>query len=142
MGSVVISSPHFYNSNDTLWQMFDGMSDPKLTPEKYETYSYIEPYTGAALSLHKRLQFNIPLHKHDDSAYMTNLWEENSLFPMFWLEEFADLDDDYKDKLDDMLTKPLKLIDGVQWAMFAVGAVMLIVSVVLLVMRKCCKKND
>ena len=36
--------------------MFDGMSDPDLTPEKYETYSYIEPYTGAALSLHKRLQ--------------------------------------------------------------------------------------
>ena len=36
--------------------MFDGISDPELTPEAYETYMLVEPYTGAALSLHKRLQ--------------------------------------------------------------------------------------
>ena len=39
-----------------MWQMFDGISDPELTPEAYETYMLVEPYTGAALSLHKRLQ--------------------------------------------------------------------------------------
>ena len=54
--TVTISSPHFYQSDDALWQMFDGISDPKETPEKYETYMYVEPYTGAALSLHKRIQ--------------------------------------------------------------------------------------
>ena len=48
---------------------------------------------------------------------MTDLWQEHSLFPMFWIEEFADLNDEYKDKLDDMLTKPLKLVDAAQWTM-------------------------
>ena len=48
---------------------------------------------------------------------MTDLWEDHSLFPMFWIEEFADLNEDYKETLDKMLIKPLKIIDGVQWTM-------------------------
>ena len=62
-------------------------------------------------------QFNIPLHRDSHSAYMENLWEEHSLFPMFWIEEYGDLDDTYKETLDDMLIKPLKIIDGVQWTL-------------------------
>ena len=61
--TVTISSPHFYQSDDALWQMFDGISDPKEKPESYETYMYIEPFTGAALSLHKRIQVD----KNDSS---------------------------------------------------------------------------
>ena len=48
---------------------------------------------------------------------MTDLWEEHSLFPMFWIEEFADLNDEYKDTLDDMLLKPFRIIEGVKWTM-------------------------
>ena len=48
---------------------------------------------------------------------MTKLWEPNSLFPMFWIEEFADIDEVYKDKLDDMLTKPLRSVDAAQYTM-------------------------
>ena len=48
---------------------------------------------------------------------MTDLIEDHYLFPMFWIEEFADLDLDYKEKLDDMLTKPLRLVDAAQWTM-------------------------
>ena len=48
---------------------------------------------------------------------MDNLWEEHSLFPMFWIEEYGDLDDTYKETLNDMLIKPLKIIDGVQWTL-------------------------
>ena len=48
---------------------------------------------------------------------MGELWEPYSLFPMFWIEEFADLDAAYKDKLDNMLTKPLNIVDAVQWTM-------------------------
>lgn len=135
--SVTISSPHFYQSDDKFWKMFDGMSDPNDNPSKYETYILIEPYTGAALSLHKRLQFNIPVHRMPDSAYMTKLWEEHALFPMFWIEEFGELDGDYKNKLDDMLTKPLRIVDAVQWTMFAVGVMLLILVVVMFVIYKC-----
>ena len=66
---------------------------------------------------YKNFQFNIPLHNDSHSAYMDNLWEEHSLFPMFWIEEFADLDEAYKETLDHMLITPLKVIDGVQWTL-------------------------
>ena len=52
------------------------------------------------------------------SAFMTDLIEDHYLFPMFWIEEFADLDLDYKEKIDDMLTKPLWLVDAAQWTLF------------------------
>ena len=52
----MISQPHFYQGEDKLWKMFDGMSDPMLDPARYETYSLVEPYTGASLSTHARLQ--------------------------------------------------------------------------------------
>ena len=66
-------------------------------------------------------QFNLPLHKDSHSAYLGNLWEDHSLFPMFWIEEFADLDETYKEKLNDMLFTPLKIVDGAQWTMVSLG---------------------
>ena len=62
-------------------------------------------------------QFNLPLHKDEHSAFLGDLWEDHSLFPMFWIEEFADLDETYKEKLNDMLFTPLKIVDGAQWTM-------------------------
>ena len=40
---------------------------------------------------------------------------------MFWIEEFADLDETYKEKLNDMLFTPLKIVDGAQWTMVSLG---------------------
>ena len=57
------------------------------------------------------------MHKAKDAAFMTNLWQDDALFPMFWIEEFADLDDNYKDTLDKMLGTPLKVVDAAQWTM-------------------------
>ena len=57
---------------------------------------------------------------------MTKLWKDHSLFPMFWIEEFADLNQEYKDKLDDMLTKPLKIVDAAQWTMVGLNHSLLI----------------
>ena len=53
---MVISQPHFYQGEDKLWKAFDGISDPMLNPSRYETYILVEPYTGAALSAHARMQ--------------------------------------------------------------------------------------
>ena len=62
-------------------------------------------------------QFNIPLHRDEHSAFMDKLKDPHYLFPMFWIEEFADLDLDYKEKLDNMLGKPLRLVDAGQWTL-------------------------
>ena len=36
---------------------------------------------------------------------------------MFWIEEFADLNAEYKDRLDKLLTTPLRAVDATQWTM-------------------------
>ena len=36
--------------------MFDGITDPMLHPDRYETYILVEPHTGASLSGHARMQ--------------------------------------------------------------------------------------
>ena len=61
--SVTISSPYFYQSDPKLRSVFEDMPDPEKTPEKYETYMLVETYTGAALSLHKRLQVGLDTRK-------------------------------------------------------------------------------
>ena len=65
----------------------------------------------------KQFQFNIRLNKQSNVAYLTNLWEDYSLFPMMWIEEFAELDEKYKVKLDHMLADPLMGIFVAQWAL-------------------------
>ena len=56
-----MSQPHFYQGEENLWKMFDGMSNPALNTSRYETFSYIEPYTGVSLKAHARLQV-FPYH--------------------------------------------------------------------------------
>ena len=60
-GAVVVSQPHFYQGEEKLWKMVDGMSNPALNTSRYETFSYIEPYTGVSLKAHARLQV-FPYH--------------------------------------------------------------------------------
>ena len=49
---------------------------------------------------------------------MTKLWvEQSALFPMFWIEEFAEIDEAYQRTLGDKLTWPLKIIHAIQWTL-------------------------
>ena len=49
---------------------------------------------------------------------MTKMWfEESALFPMFWIEEFVEIDETYQRTLSDKLTWPLKVIRAIQWTL-------------------------
>ena len=49
---------------------------------------------------------------------MTKLWvEESALFPMFWIEEFAEIDETYQRTISDQLTWSLKVICAIQWTL-------------------------
>ena len=63
-----MSQPHFYQGEEKLWKMVDGMSNPALNTSRYETFSYIEPYTGVSLKAHARLQ----VFSYHSSASLSN----------------------------------------------------------------------
>lgn len=62
----MISQPHFYQADENLWRMFDGITDPMLAPERYETYVLVEPHTGASLSGHARMQVFLNFNTFSD----------------------------------------------------------------------------
>ena len=66
------------------------------------------------------------MNKQKNVAYLTNLWEDYSLFPMLWIEEFADLDNRYKVKLDHMLADPLLGVFAAQWGLVRLNEFILI----------------
>ena len=98
-------------------------------PEEDETVFDIEPHLGMAVRIHKRLQFNTHLMPYDKIDVLNNVKE--TLFPIFWLEESADIDQANIDKLKDMLIKPLKIAEIGQWVAVGVGAALALVGLVL-----------
>ena len=71
-----MSQPHFYQGEEKLWKMVDGMSNPALNTSRYETFSYIEPYTGISLKTHARLQVFL---YHSSASY--------NLYPIIMIKE-------------------------------------------------------
>ena len=157
---VIVSSPHFYQVNilgskltgkklfvmtkplqlfypnnfifkgpDELHEAIDGMRKPN--PEEDETVFDIEPHLGMAVRIHKRLQFNTHLKPYDKIDVLNNVKE--TLFPIFWLEESADIDQANIDKLKDMLIKPLKMAEIGQWVAVGVGAALGLIGFVLFI---------
>ena len=58
---VWMTSPYFYQSPQFLRDDLEDFGDP--VPELHETTLDIEPITGIAVSLHKRIQVHA-LHRH------------------------------------------------------------------------------
>merc|ERR1711983_47406 len=73
---------------DELHEAIEGMRKPN--PEEDEAVFDIEPHLGMAVRIHKRLQFNTHLKPYDKIDVLNNVKE--TLFPIFWLEESADID--------------------------------------------------
>ena len=108
-------------------------------PEEDETVFDIEPHLGMAVRIHKRLQFNTHLKPYDKIDVLNNVTE--TLFPIFWLEESADIDQANIDKLKDMLIKPLKIAEIGQWVAVGVGAALVLVGLVLFTITLLKKKG-
>ena len=154
---VIVSSPHFYqvilfHSNNIakinncqvlnqgpkeLNEAIEGMRLP--IPEEDETVFDIEPHLGMDVRIHKRLQFITHLKPYDKNDVLNNVTE--TLFPIFWLEESADIDQANIDKLKDMLIKPLKIAEIGQWVDVGVGAALVLVGLVLFTITLLKKKG-
>ena len=52
-----MSSPHFFNSPDYIREDFEGIDEPSA--ELHETQIDVEPTSGVAISLHKKIQVMI-----------------------------------------------------------------------------------
>ncbi|TRY76195.1 hypothetical protein TCAL_02655, partial [Tigriopus californicus] len=123
---VWMSSPHFINSPSHFREDFDGIAEPN--PELHDTILDIEPNTGIVINLHKRVQINIPMLQDDEIDDLKYVQPE-TLVPIFWLDEGAEIDQENIDKIKSLVVTPVTATVGVQWTLVGLGALGMVACV-------------
>jgi len=120
---VIMSTPHFLGGDPVLVQAIEGLKPDK---EKHTTYLNLEPTTGLPIVAHKRIQVSVPLLRSD---YFTALKKvQETVFPVVWVDEGADLDDENADKLKSMLVTPFLAVNIGSGFIIAIGGILIILA--------------
>jgi hypothetical protein len=133
--------PHFYSADPRYNLMVDGLEPNE---EKHNIFLDVEPRTGAPLNGGKRLQFNMFLKKIDQISEtfslpmlrtrtqflfflaLTENFKNPRLFPVLWVEESIELNDELVGMIKSDLINVLRLIDILQWTFVGIGAALFV----------------
>ncbi|XP_012339100.2 LOW QUALITY PROTEIN: sensory neuron membrane protein 1-like [Apis florea] len=106
---LIASLPHLLGAEEKYLKMVDGLHPNE---EEHGIAMDFEPMTATPLSAHKRLQFNLYLHKIEKLKLMKNFPE--CLFPVFWVEEGILLGDEFVKKLKTVF-KTISIVGFMKW---------------------------
>ncbi|KAJ1531328.1 hypothetical protein ONE63_000012 [Megalurothrips usitatus] len=113
---IVVSLPHLYETHPDYQHMVKGLSPDGA---KHGISMVFEPMTATPISGRKRLQFNMFTHPVNKIAVMRNM--TRALVPILWVEEGADLPDEYVGLLRGLF-RALHAAAVMSWVGLAVGA--------------------
>ncbi|RWS04523.1 Lysosome membrane protein 2-like protein, partial [Dinothrombium tinctorium] len=86
---IVISSPHFFDTDPILLNDVDGLEPVE---SKHRTYLDVEPVTGAVVNAARRMQINIEIK--NDAEFMVMSRVRNMILPLLWIEETAAINEE------------------------------------------------
>lgn len=125
-----LSFPHFLLAPDQV-SKFTGLSP---NSEKHKNYLNVEPNTGMTVNLHQRIQLNTPLPSQEllpggKTMKMLETVKAITAFPVVWLDQGADIEDD-PDMVKHLKSqlKLLNIADISKWALIGVGIGLTILS--------------
>lgn len=119
---VVATMPHFFEADPRYNLMVEGLNP---NAEAHSMYMDVEPNTGTPLRGGKKLQFNMFLKKIE-AIQLTAQFNTTRLFPVLWVEEGLELNEEMTQIIKDDLVNVLLLVDILQWTIFGVGIAMFI----------------
>eukprot|EP00088_Acartia_fossae_P047622 TRINITY_DN5167_c0_g1_i1.p1 TRINITY_DN5167_c0_g1~~TRINITY_DN5167_c0_g1_i1.p1 ORF type:complete len:546 (+),score=146.03 TRINITY_DN5167_c0_g1_i1:28-1665(+) len=127
---VIMCSPHFYMAEEQL-ENFDA-SFQRPNPDNDKTYLEIEPVTGMTVTVHKRIQINMPIVPtgKDEIVFLKSI-KQLAAFPVLWLDEGADIDQANIDKIKSMVTIPLLALDIAKYVMIGLGCLLVVIGAIL-----------
>jgi len=127
---VIMCSPHFFMAEKQLDNFDSSIQRPAA--ENDQTYLDIEPVTGMVVRAHKRIQINMPIVPtgRDEIVFLKDITPLPA-FPVLWLDEGADIDQENIDKIKSMVTTPLLLLDVLKYGLIALGAFMTFLGAVM-----------
>ena len=138
---VIMSTPHFLDGDRRLWEAIDGLQPVR---EEHVTYLSLEPLSGMPLKAHKKIQISLPVSQSDKFDCLNNVLSQMNytqselVFPLAWVDEGADLDDDNAKKAKKLLVTPFIAVDAVTGILIAIGGLMMIGSVLWCLKSKLC----
>jgi len=127
---VIMCSPHFYMAEEQLDNFESDFKTPSAQND--QTYLDIEPITGMVLRAHKRIQINMPIVPtgRDEIVFLKDI-KFMPAFPVVWLDEGADIDQENIDKIKKLVTTPLLLLDIAKYGMIALGGFLTFLGAVM-----------
>lgn len=126
---VVLSTPHFYNGDPLLRQAVEGLSP---SAANHDTFIDIEPMTGAVLRVRRRLQVNFELLAHEGYEASQALGEQRLIHPFIWLDQSIVIPDDLAQKLENKLTKIVRMVRILCYAALITGPLILIATLIFI----------
>jgi len=121
---VIMSTPHFLDGDPLFAENIDGINPVR---ELHETYLHLEPMSGAPMQAHKRIQISLPLLQSTRFDMLNNVLE--SVFPLAWVDEGADIDDENLKLAKSFLVTPFIAVDATMGVLIALGCAMIMGSI-------------
>jgi len=122
---VIMSTPHFLDGDPELVAAIDGI-DPN--PELHQTYLHLEPLSGMPMQAHKRIQISVPLKQSARFDCMKNVTD--NIFPLAWVDEGADIDDENLKKAKGVLVTPFVAVDATMGVLIALGCMLIMGAII------------
>lgn len=126
---VVLSTPHFYNGDPLLREAVDGLSPSAAL---HDTFLDIEPMTGAVLRVKRRMQINVELTKSEGFEASQKLKDRRIIHPMVWLEQSIVIPDELAQKLENKITKKVRMVKILCYAALLSGPIILIATLIFI----------
>lgn len=125
---IVLSTPHFYNGDPLLRQAVEGLSP---SAANHDTFIDIEPMTGAVLRVRRRLQVNVELERLEGFGASQGL-KDTIIHPLMWLDQSIVVPDELAQKLENKLTKIVRMVRILCYAALITGPIILVATLIFI----------
>lgn len=126
---IVLSTPHFYNGDPQLRQAVEGLSP---SAANHDTFIDIEPMTGSVLRVRRRLQVNVEMAPWDGYRDAKLALKHPLIHPFIWLDQSIVVPDDLAQKLENKLTKIVRMVRILCYAALITGPIILVATLIFI----------
>jgi lysosome membrane protein 2 len=129
---IVTSSPHFRHADPVFLDRITGLNPT----DEHDTVAILEPNTGLLLKISKKVQISLEVQDFGDGFFQHFAGIQYTLLPVFWANEYVEMDQTNVDDLKGKLLTPMKAVTITKWVLIGVGALVACGGLGILVKRK------
>lgn len=126
---VFSSKPMFYQADPMYRNLVNGL--PPANEADHDTYLLVEPWTGACMVAHQRLQINLHVAPHPFVKIVQNVTPVGFYLPIMWADEMGTATDDIVNQFKGSIGLALKVANDTRTAGLVLGSLLLTMSVAL-----------